>query len=119
MNDNKTIRMTLREFREMLQEILDDDIPAAPITGESGKCNCENSTCSHGFGECSNQAGRTMAQYVGALCDDCAEMMPKQYHLARKNDRRTLPGSGSKRPGDRNSPMPPTPPWAKFYKHQP
>jgi len=130
---DKIIRMTLREFREMLREMLEDDVPAAPSTGKGGKCNCENSYCEHVPGECSSQAGTIQAQYVGALCDDCGERMPEQYRLKPSlalGGRRKVPrgpydatdrraggseGRVSRGPGPRRAPGPRKPggglPW--------
>jgi hypothetical protein len=44
-----------------------------------GKCNCESSHCPHGEEACHNKAGKRKAQYVGALCDECADRMPEKY----------------------------------------
>ena len=122
MND-KMIRVIIRE---MLQEMLEDDVPAVPSTGRGGKCNCESSYCQHDAGFCANQAGAIKAQYVGALCDDCGAKMPKQYLLTppvgdrrmekRSEDRRKAVRPGKSRgPGPRRAPGPRKPggglPW--------
>jgi hypothetical protein len=49
-------------------------------------CNCEQKECEgrriHGAGACPNQADPTKrVMYVGALCSDCYERMPRQYRL--------------------------------------
>lgn len=43
------------------------------------QCNCENVKCPHGEEPCTNEAGKHKAEYVGAICDACAERMPKKY----------------------------------------
>jgi hypothetical protein len=51
----------------------------ALMTVAEGKCNCESSHCPHGEEACHNKAGKRKAQYVGALCDECADRMPEKY----------------------------------------
>lgn len=44
------------------------------------QCNCENLHCPVCQGKgCKEQAGARRAMYVGAMCDGCAQHMPRQY----------------------------------------
>ncbi len=46
------------------------------------QCNCENLHCPVCQGRgCKEPAGAMRAMYVGAMCDGCAQHMPKQYLL--------------------------------------
>lgn len=44
-------------------------------------CNCERVACNHPAGGCKTPAGKRKAMYLGRLCDECAELMPKEYML--------------------------------------
>lgn len=61
------------------KEFLYDDLVEEKQIDE--RCNCENIKCEHGENPCKNKAGKHKALYVGSLCDECAEKMPKQYMI--------------------------------------
>lgn len=43
------------------------------------RCDCENNLCSHVAGDCKKPAGDTITIFESRLCDDCAQVMPKEY----------------------------------------
>jgi hypothetical protein len=53
------------------------------LATEHKRCNCEQAKCEkegkHVAGECKNKAGDKKAMYIGAICDECAKTMPKEY----------------------------------------
>lgn len=53
----------------------------AQATQQAIRCNCENKACGHIPGKCMGQAGQAKAIHVGSLCQQCADLMPKQYML--------------------------------------
>ena len=103
----KEIRKMVKKLEKRHKEIneaydADDDKYAADTSGgitkeaagdltlpeplgiqRSPHCQCENGGCeklgTHKAGACKNPAGKAMAMYIGPLCNDCAELMPKEY----------------------------------------
>lgn len=66
-----------------LARICDKYLKLATASEEHHRCNCEQSKCEkegkHKAGDCKNKAGHKKALYIGAICDECAKTMPKEY----------------------------------------
>lgn len=54
---------------------------AFDVMAQAIRCNCENTACGHLAGQCPAPAGQAKAIHVGSLCQQCSDLMPKEYLL--------------------------------------